>query len=478
MLFNSLEFAVFFPFTTALFFLTPLAWRWLPLLLMSSVFYMAFVPAYILILLVTIVVDYAAGLIIEGSQGRKRRLFLIVSVLVNVSFLAFFKYWNFLNENLAVLFGTAHLHYPVPLLKIALPIGLSFHIFQSLSYTIEVYRGHQKAERHFGIYALYVMFYPQLVAGPIERPQNLLPQFHAPKPFDAEQAALGLQRMLWGFFKKVVVADRLAAMVDVVYDNPTSYTGAPLIAATLAFTVEIYCDFSGYSDIALGAAQVMGYELMENFSRPYFATSVSEFWSRWHRSLSTWFRDYLYIPLGGNRVSLGLWIRNTVIVFALSGLWHGASWTFVVWGFLHAAFLVTGRLKDRALGDRLVAPRALKWLATVSLVAFAWIFFRAHTLREAHYISTHLFSGLPAQLSSPRSLWVAVRALGQPDDILLAILFTAFLFAVEGLQSRGPLRARLREQPTLVRWGLLYACMFTTILFGVFRHHAFIYFQF
>jgi D-alanyl-lipoteichoic acid acyltransferase DltB (MBOAT superfamily) len=222
----------------------------------------------------------------------------------------------------------------------------------------------------------------------------------------------------------------------------------------------------------------MGYELMENFSRPYFATSVSEFWSRWHRSLSTWFRDYLYIPLGGNRVSLGLWIRNTVIVFALSGLWHGASWTFVAWGFLHAAFLVTGRLKDRALGDRLVAPAFLKWLATVSLVAFAWIFFRAHTLREAHYISTHLFSGLPAQLSSPRSLWVSVRALGQPDDILLGILFTAFLFSVEGFQSRRPLRTWLRAQPILLRWGLLYACMFTTILFGVFRHHAFIYFQF
>ena len=478
MLFNSLEFAVFFPFTTALFLLTPLAWRWLPLLIMSSVFYMAFVPAYILILIVTIVVDYAAGLIIEASQGRTRRLSLIVSVVVNVSFLAFFKYWNFLNENLAALFGAAHLRYPVPLLTIALPIGLSFHIFQSLSYTIEVYRGNQKAERHFGIYALYVMFYPQLVAGPIERPQNLLHQFHAPRAFDAERAALGLQRMLWGFFKKVVVADRLAAMVDVVYDNPTSFTGAPLIAATLAFTVEIYCDFSGYSDIALGAAQVMGYELMENFSRPYFATSVSEFWSRWHRSLSTWFRDYLYIPLGGNRVSLGLWIRNTVIVFALSGLWHGASWTFVVWGFLHAAFLVAGRLKDKALAGKVAAPRFLKWLATVGLVAFAWIFFRAHTLREARYITAHLFQGLPAQLHSPRSLWLAVRALGQPDDLLLGVLFTGLLFGVEALQSRGSLRARLAAQPLVVRWGLLYACMFTTILFGVFRHHAFIYFQF
>src|SRR5678815_1064118 len=223
---------------------------------------------------------------------------------------------------------------PVPFLKIILPIGLSFHTFQAMSYTIEVYRGNQKAERNFGIYALYVMFYPQLVAGPIERPQNLLHQFYENHKFDYERVVNGLKLILWGFFKKLVIADRLALYVGAVYNNPTHHTGLSFIMATIFFAFQIYCDFSGYSDIAIGAAKVMGFKLMTNFNRPYFARSISEFWKRWHISLSTWFKDYLYISLGGNRVSVPRWYFNLFIVFLVSGLWHGANWTYIIWGCL------------------------------------------------------------------------------------------------------------------------------------------------
>jgi D-alanyl-lipoteichoic acid acyltransferase DltB (MBOAT superfamily) len=315
MLFNSIEFLVFFPIVTIGYFLLPHKFRWLWLLVASCYFYMAFVPIYMVILGFTIIVDYYAGIFIEQSEGSRRKWFLVMSLIANIGVLAVFKYYNFINENITWLFKGFALQNPIPYLEILLPIGLSFHTFQAMSYTIEVYRGNQKAERHFGIYSLYVMFYPQLVAGPIERPQNVLHQFHEEHYFDYKNVTNGLKLMAWGMFKKVVIADRLAAMVGQVYDHPQGYTGLPLIIATCLFSIQIFCDFSGYSDIALGSAQVMGFELMKNFDRPYFSKTISEFWRRWHISLSTWFRDYLYISLGGNRVSK--WRRevNLFIVF-------------------------------------------------------------------------------------------------------------------------------------------------------------------
>jgi len=292
---------------------------------------MSFVPAYILILGFTIVIDYFAGILIEQSSGNKRNFYLILSIAANVGVLAVFKYYNFLNDNLTAILGDFGYQNKIPYLSILLPIGLSFHTFQAMSYTIEVYRGHQKAERHFGIYSLYVMFYPQLVAGPIERPQNILPQMHAKHEFKYENVVEGLRLMLWGFFKKIVIADRLAIYVDAVYNNADKHSGITLITATVFFAFQIYCDFSGYTDIARGAARVMGYELMLNFRRPYLAKSIKEFWSRWHISLSTWFRDYLYIPLGGNRVPIPRWYLNLMIVFMISRLWHGAALTYIIW---------------------------------------------------------------------------------------------------------------------------------------------------
>jgi len=340
MLFNSFEFLIFFIIVTSLYFSIPHKFRWALLLFASCVFYMFFIPAYILILIFTIVIDYFAGILIENAVGKKRKHFLWLSLAANIGVLAFFKYYNFFNENLTEILSVSGTKNPIPYLNIILPIGLSFHTFQAMSYTIEVYRNHQKAERHFGIYALYVLFYPQLVAGPIERPQNLLHQFREKHFFEYNRVVDGLKLMAWGLFKKVVIADRLAAMVDVVYDDPSHHFGLQVIIATVFFAFQIYCDFSGYSDMAIGAARIMGFKLMTNFNRPYFSKSISEFWKRWHISLSTWFRDYLYIQLGGNKVVRSRWYFNLFITFVISGLWHGANWTYIIWESLHGAYLI------------------------------------------------------------------------------------------------------------------------------------------
>ena len=295
MLFNSLHFLVFFVVVTTTYFVIPHKYRWFLLLASSCYFYMAFVPIYILILGFTIVIDYFAGILIENTKGKKKRLFLIASLIANIGVLAVFKYYNFLNDNLNILLHGIGYQNPIPHLSILLPIGLSFHTFQAMSYTIEVYHGKQKAERHFGIYSLYVMFYPQLVAGPIERPQNLLHQFYEKHYFDYQRVTDGLKLMAWGLFKKVIIADRLATVVDNVYNNPLEHTGLSFIIATIFFSFQIFCDFSGYSDMAIGAAQVMGFKLMKNFDRPYHSKSIHEFWGRWHISLSTWFKDYLIL---------------------------------------------------------------------------------------------------------------------------------------------------------------------------------------
>ena len=330
MLFNSFHFLVFFIVVTSLYFALPYKNRWFLLLISSCYFYMAFVPIYILILGFTIVIDYFAGIYIENATGKKKKFYLIFSLIANIGVLAIFKYYNFINANLSFLLHGFALTNPLPYLSILLPIGLSFHTFQAMSYTIEVYRGNQKAERHFGIYSLYVMFYPQLVAGPIERPQNLLHQFRERYDFNYERVTSGLRLMAWGLFKKVVIADRLAIVVDTVYNNPEQHNSLTLIIATIFFAFQIFCDFSGYSDMAIGAARVMGFKLMTNFDKPYQSKSIHEFWKRWHISLSTWFRDYFYISLGGNRVSIPRWYLNLFLVFLVSGLWHGANWTFVI----------------------------------------------------------------------------------------------------------------------------------------------------
>ncbi|HTF06152.1 MAG TPA: MBOAT family O-acyltransferase [Bacteroidia bacterium] len=482
MLFNSLEFLFFFPIVTALYFALPHKYRWFLLLAASCYFYMAFVPIYILILGFTIVIDYFAGIMIENAQGRRRKAYLVISILSNVGVLALFKYYNFINANLSELLGWFHHENPIPFLKILLPVGLSFHTFQAMSYTIEVYRGHQKAERHFGIYSLYVMFYPQLVAGPIERPQNLLHQFREKHTFEYSRVVAGLRLMLWGMFKKVVIADRLAVYVDEVFNHPDRYHGLPVILASVFFAVQIYCDFSGYSDIAIGSARVMGFNLMQNFNLPYFSTSVREFWTRWHISLSTWFRDYVYFPLGGNRVKVYRWYFNLMAVFLISGLWHGAKWTFVIWGALHGIYLVIEAIlarKGMGVTEKTgKAGRAIGWMITMLLVVLGWIFFRANTATDALTLLSNFFRFDRAGLGINVYLGYG-SGLADKVEIILCFLVIAFLFLVNYFERKRPIETIVGEMRTGGRWLTYYCTTMAILLFGNFSGKAeFIYFQF
>lgn len=445
---------------------------------------MAFVPIYILILGFTIVIDYFAGIYIENAYGKRRKHFLILSLFANISVLAVFKYYNFINENLSFLLAGFGVDNPIPYLSILLPIGLSFHTFQAMSYTIEVYRGHQKAERHFGIYSLYVMFYPQLVAGPIERPQNLLHQFREKYEFNYERITSGLRLMGWGLFKKVVIADRLALGADYVFNNPGLQSSPNLILGVLFFSFQIFCDFSGYSDMAIGAARVMGFKLMTNFDKPYQSKSINEFWKRWHISLSTWFRDYLYISLGGNRVTIPRWYLNLFIVFLVSGLWHGANWTFVIWGALHGFYLVFGivtkKLNERICNYfRLNRVRLLAPLSTFALVAFAWIFFRANDVNSAFYIVKHIFIGIPDTIEKLKNGEQIINSLSMGKfDFYLSFFLILFLEFVHYLQRKINISEYFVRQPAYVRWTVYYSFVLIILFLGVFEDRQFIYFQF
>jgi len=494
MLFNSLQFAIFFPVVTLLYFTLPHRWRGGMLLAASCLFYMAFVPTYIGILAITILIDYVAGIRIEAATGTRRRFWLVLSIASTCAVLFVFKYFDFFNDTIALAARSMGMSYGVSALQLLLPVGLSFHTFQSLSYVIEVHEGRQPAERDFGVYALYVMFYPQLVAGPIERPQNLLHQLREQHRFDYDRVVAGLQLMAWGLLKKVVVADRLAELANRVYDAPREFSGLPLITGTIAFAFQIYCDFSGYSDIAIGSAQVMGFTLMKNFDRPYTARSISEFWKRWHISLSTWFRDYLYIPLGGNRVARPRWYANLLITFVVSGLWHGARWTFVAWGALHGAYLVAAlvsagaRARVRsALGLERNPTLLAVWQTAVvfTLVTVGWVFFRAASLGDAWYVLTHFGVGLPTQLATLAAFdHAAIRSLVlldfEPSRVATAIVAVVALLVVERTQGSHDrrLRGRLALSSAPLRWAAYATAVLTIMTLGVFHSAKFIYFQF
>lgn len=476
MLFNSFHFLFFFIVVTSLYFTIPYNKRWLLLLISSCYFYMAFVPIYILILGFTIVIDYFAGIYIENAEGKRRKLFLIVSLCANIGVLAVFKYYNFIVDNFSFLLKGFALSSPLPYLKIILPIGLSFHTFQAMSYTIEVYRSNQKAERHFGIYSLYVMFYPQLVAGPIERPQNLLHQFREKYDFEYDRVVEGLKLMLWGFFKKIVIADRLAIYVNAVYNNPEQHNGITFAVATIFFAFQIYCDFSGYSDIAIGAAKVMGFKLMTNFNRPYFARNISEFWKRWHISLSTWFKDYFYISLGGNRVSIPRWYFNLLLVFLISGLWHGANWTYIIWGGVNGIYLVFAIVSQKLRNkinkitgiDKLPKLHHIfQVLITFLLSCFAWIFFRANSAEDS-------FTIIKKILTFKGSIFI------ENLSMMIYSLFGIFLLVlVEFKKEYYKGDFSFFNNPSWIVRNLSYASLIILIvLIGVFDGGQFIYFQF
>ena len=397
MLFNSVDFLIFFPITLTLYFLIVPKYRYLLLLAVSYYFYMQWNPKYIVLLFVSTAVTYAGGLFLENVKEKgKRKICLISGLMINLIILGYFKYGNMVMEYLNRILQFTGRQLPWDY-NIVLPDGISFFTLQALGYLIDVYRGDTRAEHNFLKYALFISFFPQLVAGPIERSKNLLKQLAVPKPFSYDRLRRGLLIMVYGFFLKVVIADRIAIFVNAVYNGPVMYPGAYIAAATVGFAIQIYCDFYGYSTIAKGAALTMGIELMENFNAPYYSKSIQEFWRRWHISLSTWFRDYLYIPLGGNRKGTVRKYINLMIVFSISGLWHGASMAFVLWGVLHGLFQIAGSCfsflcqKYGVKWHRTGTDDILRMLLTFALVCFAWIFFRAGRLSTAKLIFSQLF---------------------------------------------------------------------------------------
>ena len=487
MLFNSLHFLVFFPAVVALYFATPFRFRWVLLLAASYYFYASWEPVYLGLIVLSTLVDYVVALRMGAlPSGRKRRPYLLVSILANLGMLGTFKYLGFVTDSFRVLSGQLGIFQDFAAFDLLLPVGISFYTFQTLGYSIDVYRGKKEPERHLGIFALYVSFFPQLVAGPIERAGRLLPQLHQRHTFDYHRVTSGLQRMMWGFFKKVVIADQLALYVDPVYASPESYPGQVVILATYLFAFQIFCDFSGYTDIAIGAARVFGYDLMENFQRPFFAASIQDFWRRWHISLSTWLRDYLYIPLGGSRVSKGRSYFNLFLVFLLAGLWHGAGWNFVVWGGLHGMYLIvsvaTQDVRDRLWEGLHGMTAAVAWInsqrvrhlvavvSTFHLFVFSLMVFRAGPLSHAFVVITEALqvdfstSGPPSPLAGGR-LVVVLGAI-------------VFLEVVHLVQRRVDIAQVFSTMPGWARWSVYYVGVFAILLFGEFGGREFYYFQF
>jgi alginate O-acetyltransferase complex protein AlgI len=527
MSFVDLRFLLFFPAVAILNVLVPQRWRWVLLLVASYIFYMAWKPEYGLLLLLITSIDFAAGLLMSKTSDERRRLFFLVASLVgNLGLLFFFKYFNFVFASLTSALAAIGTSATFPVLDILLPIGISFHVFQSLSYTIDVYRRKVAAVHHFGKFALYVSFFPQLVAGPIERPQRLLKQFFEDRRFNLPKAQEGVLLVLWGYFKKLVIADNIAPLVNAAYAAPTAFPGPTLALATVLFAYQIYCDFSGYSDIARGTAKILGYDLMKNFDRPYASLSIGEFWRRWHISLSTWFRDYLYVPLGGNTFGAKQTYRNLMMTFLSSGLWHGANWTFVIWGGLNGIYIVIQRAVTHTtawMPARLPVPilsahmlqgeaptplqmtktwanapewsfarvwgrssfvlrRTAQHILIFSLICLTWIFFRAQTITEAWYILTHIPTGIVEFVSALSTdagrLHVLAMDIGF-KGLVIGVSAIIVLESVDYLHAHYGIGMKLAHMSPLRRSMLYVAVICTILLLGAFSTpQQFIYFQF
>ena len=495
MLFNSLEFLIFFPVVTLMYFVFPHRVRYLWLLAASYFFYMCWNAKYALLMLTSTIITYASGLLITHADQRQnekmKKLWVALSFISNLAILFFFKYFNFALANVNMVLGRFGMQLIDRPFDILLPVGISFYTFQALSYTMDVYRKDVVAERNFLKYALFVSFFPQLVAGPIERSSNLVHQISERHYFDFHRMVRGLVLMLWGFFQKMVIADRAAAFVDTVYNDPgnPNHTGFIVVVATMLFAVQVYCDFSSYSDIARGAAEVMGFRLMKNFDTPYFSQSVAEFWRRWHISLSSWFRDYLYIPLGGNRKGTIRKYINLMIVFLVSGLWHGASWNYVIWGGLNGFYQVFGSITkpwrdtvSRKLGVKPDAFSTRLWrtLVTFGLICFAWIFFRASYLSVSLVLIRNMISVFNPWIFTDGSLFLC--GLDRPEMLVLGLSLLA-LFVVSFAKYRGvQVREWIFSQGICFRYVLYLMVLFIILIFGIYGSGydaaQFIYFQF
>lgn len=477
MLFNSISYAIFLPIVFILYWALPHKYRWILLFFASYYFYMSWNAKYVFLIFLTTFVSYLASILIEKYQKYKK-LILTVTLIVCLGVLFVFKYFNFFFETLDTIFNIFKIKLNKITLNLVLPVGISFYTFQTLSYVIDVYRGNIKAEKHFGYYATFVSFFPQLVAGPIERPENLLPQLKEEKKFSYNNATKGLKLMTIGFFKKMVVADNLAYYVDMVYKDLSYYTGFALVLVAIFFTIQIYCDFSGYSDIAKGSARLLNIELMDNFKTPYFSITIKEFWSKWHISLSSWFKDYIYIPLGGNRCSKIRHYFNLLVTFLISGLWHGANITFVIWGGIHGLLQI---LEDILHIKKNTKKYSFIWYIRVILVfiimTFTWVFFRAQNINEALYVFSNMFKGIAHPLSYLRS---GIYSFGvKPTYLLVTLtLYLLPLFIYDLLSVNYDCFTLINKQNKVTRYTVYFVILFMILLLHYVGEVSFIYFQF
>ena len=479
MIFNSLAFAIFLPIVFLLYWAIPNKYRWTILLLSSYYFYLSFRPSYIILLFLTTLVTYLCAYQIRRKE-KKQKFYLGLGITVLIASLFLFKYFNFFSLIVTQFLKSIAIPVPDVLVTLVLPVGISFYSFKAISYLVDVYREKIEPERHFGYFAAYLSFFPCIVSGPIDRATNTLVQMKEEKNFDYSEGVFALRLMLLGFFKKMVLSDALTKYVDVVFQDVHAFQGMALLLASILFTIQIYCDFSGYSDIAIGTARLLGIKILDNFKSPYFSTSIKEFWKRWHISLSSWFRDYLYIPLGGSRVGRVRTAINVMITFLVSGLWHGANWTYVVWGGLHGLYLVIENqwndFKQRHITKR-ETKNTLIWIGKIAFTFFwinlAWIFFRAESISDAWYVVTHLFSDF--------NIMEGLHQIGMTMGSLIKIVpFIILLFIYDFFQLKIDLLEKMGKLPFLIRWILYFGFVFVMIVLKIHNgtSQQFIYFQF
>lgn len=480
MLFNSLTFIIFLAVVLVLYYTLPQKLKWIMLLIASCIFYMGWRAELIILIVISTLSNWLLARLIY-DKPEKKKVFLIISLIINFGLLFVFKYMVFINHSFMWLYNYLGWTYPIKDFDIVLPMGISFYTFQAASYTIDVFYGKYKPERNYFKLALFIMFFPQLVAGPIERADRLLGQLFTKHKLELANISQGSKLMLMGYFKKIVIADRASVLVDAIYNSPQEYKGLPLVVATLFFTVQIYCDFSGYTDIARGVAKLMGIDLMINFDRPYFSKNIKEFWRRWHISLSSWLRDYIYIPLGGSRCSLIKKYRNIMITFLASGLWHGANWTFVLWGGLHGLYQVIGDLKNKIIPMKMdfFVLNIFRIIICFVLVAFAWIFFRANTISDTVYIIKNIFSGWE-NISNLQYLYVTFNNMGlKLFEIVILSVAILFLIFTEVISFKYDIHKLLNKGPFIFRFVYYYILACFILMMGVFAGGGqFIYFQF
>lgn len=484
MLFNSNAFYVFLPIVFTAYWIIPAKYRWGVLFISSYYFYMSWNVKYVTLILTTTIVSYGAALLMERTESRaKKKLCMTAALLISFGLLFFFKYFNFVSKSVTDLLQKLAIPVHETTLNLMLPVGISFYTFQTLSYVIDVYKGKVKACRHLGKYATFIAFFPQLVAGPIERTGNLLPQIEGEHTFHADKGIHGAKMIAWGFFKKIAIADTIAVYVDTVYNAAENFVGFPLLLATILFTFQIYCDFSGYSDIAVGTAELLDIDLMTNFKSPYFSASIREFWSRWHISLSTWFRDYVYIPLGGNRKGKWRTRWNLLITFLVSGLWHGANWTYVLWGGIHGLGQILEREWNRIFH---VDTRKKTWLRiglTFLFVSITWIFFRANTISDAGYVLTHMLDGITNPAAYLEDGYHAFQGAGmiQASGVMtlcISLVCILILLLHDYLELTKSVWERIGALKKPIRYAIYFLLLFAILYSRQLGEYEFVYFQF